>query len=626
MENLEDEFQIDYDDNDDDTEEEYRGENQAPFDPTKISMSRRTMSLDSLIKRLKHNELNLSPDFQREKNIWPRGAQSRLIESLLLRIPIPAFYFDATNENEWLVIDGVQRLTALARFVMDEETLGEPHLQLSKLVLRGLEFLVGLNGMKFANLDRADQRSIEETDFTIYTVAKPTPENVKYNIFKRINTGGVALSDQEIRNAFHAGKATALLDKLAKSNEFLNATRGAIDRQRRADQECVLRFIAFTLPIAAEYREHEKQDFDQFLKEYRKQGFDQFLRDTMDRMNGMSSDKLEQLGNQFKKAMDAAHKIFDQHAFCEAVNGKYREGKVNIALFEVWSVHLGQLSDAERSKLLQKKEYVTNKFLGLLEDLNFSNTIGSSNVESVTLRFEKVKRFINEILHGQDPWENIEERYPIGKTVNGKILRIVNFDTFVESERGILGLIHTSELSWTKQYSNPREFFKVGDEVKVVVIEIDPDKQIVILSPKRTKPDPWADAAKKYSVGSVVRGKIVKIIQHGAFAKLQDGIEGFIHISELAPGYTQKVEDVVSSGQELDLKMINLDRNNRKIELSLKAMHDKQQQHKKQQNPPHNKPDNHPTYGNLIQKELDRVASEKVNDSSPTKPTSEGGT
>ena len=569
MANLEDEFQTDYDNNNEDNGEEYKGENQAPFDPTEIRMTRRTISLDSLIKRLEHNELNLSPDFQREKNIWPRGAQSRLIESLLLRIPIPAFYFDATNEDEWLVIDGVQRLTALARFVVDEKTLKEPHLQLSKLVLRDLEFLTGLNGMKFEDLDRADRRSIEETDFTVYTVAKGTPENVKYNIFKRINTGGVALSDQEIRNAFHAGQATALLDKLAKSNEFLNATRGTIDRQRRADQECVLRFIAFTLPIAAEYREHEKQDFDQFLKEYRKQGFDQFLRDTMDRMNGMSSDKLEQLGNQFKKAMDAAHKIFDQHAFCEVVNGKYREGKVNIALFEVWSVHLGQLSDAERSKLLQKKEYVTNKFLGLLEDLNFSNTIGSSNVKSVTLRFEKVKGFINEILHGQDPWENIEERYPIGKTVNGKILRIVNFDTFVESERGILGLIHTSELSWTKRYSNPREFFKVGDEVKAVVIEIDPDKQIVILSPKRTEPDPWADAAKKYTVGSVVQGKIVKIVPFGAFAELKDSIEGLIHISKLAARYIERVEDVVSVGDELDLKVIELDVSARRISLSM---------------------------------------------------------
>jgi hypothetical protein len=121
MENLAEEFQTDYDNNNEDNEEEYKGENQAPFDPTEIRMTRRTISLDSLIKRLEHNELNLSPDFQREKNIWPRGAQSRLIESLLLRIPIPAFYFDATNEDEWLVIDGVQRLTALARFVIDEK-------------------------------------------------------------------------------------------------------------------------------------------------------------------------------------------------------------------------------------------------------------------------------------------------------------------------------------------------------------------------------------------------------------------------------------------------------------------------------------------------------------------------
>ena len=625
MANLEDEFQTDYDDYndydyddddiDDNIEDEYKGENQAPFDPTEIRMTRKTMSLDSLIKRLKHNELNLSPDFQREKNIWPRGAQSRLIESLLLRIPIPAFYFDATNENEWLVIDGVQRLTALARFVIDEETLKEPHLQLAKLVLKDLEFLTGLNGMKFEDLDRADRRSIEETDFTIYTVAKGTPENVKYNIFKRINTGGVPLSDQEIRNAFHAGKATALLDKLAKSEEFLNATRGTIDRQRRADQECVLRFIAFTLPPAAEYKEYEKPDFGQFFKEYRKQGFDQFLRDTMDRMNGMTSDKLEKLENQFKKAMDAAHKIFGKYAFSGSVSRRYRKGGVHKALFEVWSVHLGQLPDAEKLKLIEKKEYVINRFPKLLNDRDFSNAIGSSNVEDVTLRFEKVEEFINEILHGPDVWENIEERYSIGKTVNGKVVRIANSDTFVKLEKGVLGLILTSELSWTRRYPNPRQFFKVGDEIKAVVLETDLEELRIILSHKHIKPDPWADAAKKYSVGSVVQGKIVKIVHYGAFAELEDSIEGLIHISELAPEYPERVEDVVSVGEELDLKVIRLDARGRRIGLSLKAMHSEQ-----------HKPDNHQTLRDWIQKGVDLGASEKVNDLPPTKQKSEGET
>ena len=119
MEYAEEEIQID----DDSPEEEYRGAIQEPFNPTEIRIAQRPLSLDNLVNRLKHGELDLSPDFQRKMGIWDDGAQSRLIESLLIRIPIPAFYFDATDDSKWLVIDGVQRLTALARFVIDEQTL-----------------------------------------------------------------------------------------------------------------------------------------------------------------------------------------------------------------------------------------------------------------------------------------------------------------------------------------------------------------------------------------------------------------------------------------------------------------------------------------------------------------------
>jgi hypothetical protein len=112
---------------------------------------------------------------------------------LLIRIPIPAFYFDATDDDKWLVVDGVQRLTAIARFVMDEETLRKPHLNLSKLVLRDLEFLTNLNGKPFDDLERHYQLRILESQVTAYTIEPGTPVNVKYHIFKRINTSGLPL-------------------------------------------------------------------------------------------------------------------------------------------------------------------------------------------------------------------------------------------------------------------------------------------------------------------------------------------------------------------------------------------------------------------------------------------------
>ena len=159
---------------------------QEPFDPQSVNISRRTPTIDLLIFRLREDELDLFPDFRPQMGIWDDGAQSRLIESLLIRIPIPAFYFDATDENKWLVIDGVQRLTALARFVMNEQELEK--LRLKKLKLCDLEFLTNLNGKTFGELDRRLQRCIEVTQVPLYIIEPGTPPAVKYNIFKRFHT------------------------------------------------------------------------------------------------------------------------------------------------------------------------------------------------------------------------------------------------------------------------------------------------------------------------------------------------------------------------------------------------------------------------------------------------------
>lgn len=197
-----------------------------PFDPSKIDIDMKTMELSSIIERLEYNEINMNTDFQRKSGLWTDVQKSQLIESLLLRIPIPAFYFDGGIKDNWLIIDGLQRITASKKFVIDGD-----------LRLSGLEFFHDLEGMKYTELPRTFIRRIKETNIVAYIVKGGTPANVKYHIFKRINTGGLELKPQEIRHALYQGPATDLCKKFAKFSEFQMATTYSIKDDRMMVQK-----------------------------------------------------------------------------------------------------------------------------------------------------------------------------------------------------------------------------------------------------------------------------------------------------------------------------------------------------------------------------------------------------
>jgi hypothetical protein len=345
-----------------------------PFDPTLIRVGTKPLTLDLLVSRLRQNEFNLAPDFQRKSGIWTDGAQSRLIESILIRIPLPAFYIDASDDEKWVVVDGLQRLSTLKRFVVDDN-----------LRLSDLEFLKSLEGKTYSQLPRTFQRRIEETQVTVYLIEPSTPPEVKFNIFKRINTGGLPLSLQEIRHALNQGEATRFLKKLADSDEFKVATDESVRDERMGDREFVLRFLAFVLVPYTQYRSKD---------------FDSFLNDRMAEMNKMTPQQLLNLQNLFSRAMQAAYVIFERDAFRKRYDPDHPRYPVNKALFETWSTSLAQLSDDELQRVLAQRETLKSNFMKRLirgGDLDSAISTGTGDIRKVRLRFSVIEGLVREV-------------------------------------------------------------------------------------------------------------------------------------------------------------------------------------------------------------------------------------
>ena len=345
-----------------------------PFDPSKIRVETKNTTMDVLIKRLRNDEIDLAPDFQRRAGIWMDGAQSRLIESMLIKIPLPAFYMDATEDNKWLVVDGLQRLTSIKKYVVDES-----------LRLSGLEFLSDLTLKKFSELPRSFQRRIEETPIVIYLIQPGTPPKVKFDIFRRINTGGLPLSAQEIRHALNQGKIIKVLENLANSPDFKGATARGISPKRMDDRECVLRFFAFTLNPP---------------EEYFTDNFDGFLNEAMAQLNQMGDDELQELCDKFLGAMELAKGLFGRDAFRKRYHKAGGRHPINKALFEAWSVNLGKLTYNQADQLLKEKKKLQDLFVSLMNEKDFDIAVsqGTGSIKRVRLRFKKIQELISMVL------------------------------------------------------------------------------------------------------------------------------------------------------------------------------------------------------------------------------------
>lgn len=341
------------------------------FIPAKVNITPRNMNINTILDRLKYKEIELNTDFQRSGNLWSVVKQSRLIESLMLKIPLPTFYFDASNENKWIVIDGLQRLSAFDNFM-----------NCNTMKLSGLEYLTELNGYTFNELPRQYYRRIMETQIMVYTVEKGTPDDIIFNIFKRINTGGLVLDPQEIRHALYQGKGTDLIKELAKSDAFLSATGNGVKSLRMLDCEYVTRFIAFTeLDYSTDY----------------KGSIDNYLIMAMKKMNRSAEEELERIKHNFIKIMKICHLIFGKYAF-RRINEVGRRGPINKAIFELWSVCFNDMSDNQINSLIEKKEEVLERLKMLLQDREYSTWIKSGDRYSMDNRIKRTKLMLMEVL------------------------------------------------------------------------------------------------------------------------------------------------------------------------------------------------------------------------------------
>ncbi len=345
-----------------------------PFDPELIRINTRPVVVEQIITRVAQDELDLAPEFQRLRGIWDSKRKSRLIESLLLRIPIPVFYVAADEDDRWSVVDGVQRISTIYDYVTG-------HFPLTKL-----QYLTWLDKCEHDSLPRKFQRRISETQLSINVIEPGTPAEVMFNVFLRINTGGMTLNGQEIRHALNPGPVREYLKDLAQSDEFLKATDDSISVTRMADRECVLRFLAFHIEPWEDYSDSD---------------LDSYLGNIMRKLNSMSPAGRNARAKEFKKAMRAAFRIFGKEAFRKPLSESNQRRPVNRALLETWGVRLARCSPEQIDTLADGRKDVRHRFNRLLvQDSDFERSISyaTGSPQRVRKRFQAIDQLVEEFV------------------------------------------------------------------------------------------------------------------------------------------------------------------------------------------------------------------------------------
>jgi len=336
-----------------------------PLDDFLIRSENRTVH--NVMRQIDQSYYIMNPDFQRDF-IWDESKQSKLIESVIMRIPLPVFYLAEDKLGKMIVVDGLQRLSTFYRFFKDELRLKLPDRE-------------DINGKKFSELPPKFQNRIEDCNLILYTIDSKIPESARLDIFERVNAG-IPLSRQQMRNCMYMGKATQFLKNEANSDSFKTATGESLNTKTMRDREFVNRFCAFQILGYENYNGN----------------MDDFLANVLRKMNQMDFEELGELSNQFRTGLNNNLILFGQNAFRKHEKEQERRGVLNASL---WDAMCTGLSNVDESIVYSCSEDLKREFYALLKDEEFYNSISISTngTKQVKTRFSMVDNKIVSIAH-----------------------------------------------------------------------------------------------------------------------------------------------------------------------------------------------------------------------------------
>jgi hypothetical protein len=364
-----------------------------PFDPKEISISSKVVSMDTILRRIKNETITLAPAYQRNV-VWDNKRKSLLIESLMLNIPIAMFYVSDDGSGNWEVVDGLQRLTAIKEFILEKE-----------YKLEGLEFWKQYNNCGMDDLPAFPSNQIMETEFSFVIIQPTTRDSVKYNIFKRINTGGMPLSNQEIRNALYQGRGTKIIYDLSQSEDFLQATDRSINDSRMAAREVILRCLSFMILGVEGYSPNDTMDL--FLNKGIRilnnlEGpFDKKVeRDyRSDLLNSLAIKNYDELIQFFCQGMRRNFAVFGNAAFRLSLRGHARS-PINKSLFETWGSLLAALPEKDYAVVLKNKDALLSAYDEIKGNEYFYRAVSRDPWQkaNVDYRFKTIADIVGKIL------------------------------------------------------------------------------------------------------------------------------------------------------------------------------------------------------------------------------------